>query len=176
MRIADPYIDELTSEASTTRRVLERVPEAHLKWRPHEKSMSLGQLTLHVATLPRQLTEFVTGDALDFGAAAGAPPTVSSHQELLAAFASSTEQAQSYLATLSDERASATWRLMAGGRELFAAPRVAVLRSFLFNHWYHHRGSCSSTCDCSTYRCHRSTDPPLMRTRLWMLDALLSCR
>ena len=68
------------------------------------RSPSLGQLALHVATLPRQLTEFVTGDALDFGAAAGAPPTVSSHQELLAAFASSIEQAQSYLATLSDER------------------------------------------------------------------------
>ena len=140
MRIADPYVDELTSEASTTKRVLERVPEAHLNWRPHEKSMSLGQLALHVATLPRQLTEFVTGDALDFGAATGAPPTVSSHQELLAAFASSTEQAQAYLAALSDERASATWRLMAGGRDLFAAPRAAVLRSFLFNHWYHHRG------------------------------------
>src|SRR5215472_3427253 len=66
MRIVDPYVEELTSEASTTRRVLERVPEAHLKWRPHEKSMSLGQLAAHVATLPRQLTEFVTGDALDF--------------------------------------------------------------------------------------------------------------
>jgi uncharacterized damage-inducible protein DinB len=54
----------------------------------------------------------------------------------------STEQAQAYLASLSDERAMATWRLVAGGRELFAAPRAAVLRSFLFlfNHWYHHRG------------------------------------
>ena len=102
--------------------------------------MSLGQLALHVATLPRQLTEFVTGDALDFSAAGSAPPTVSSHQELLAAFASSTEQAQSYLANLSDERATATWRLMADSRELFAASRAAVLRSFLFNHWYHHRG------------------------------------
>ena len=117
MRIADPYVDELTIEASTTRRVLERVPEAHLNWRPHEKSMSLGQLALHVATLPRQLTEFITGDELDFGAATGAPPTVSSHQELMTAR-----------------------RLTGSGRELFAAPRAAVLRSFLFNHWYHHRG------------------------------------
>jgi uncharacterized damage-inducible protein DinB len=140
MRIADSYVEELTTEAATTRRVLQRVPEAHLTWRPHEKSMSLGQLALHVATLPRMLTEFVTADALDFGAAAGTPPTVGSHQELLAAFASSTAQAQSYLATLNDERATATWRLVAGGRELFAAPRAAVLRSFLFNHWYHHRG------------------------------------
>ena len=100
MSIADPYIDELLMEASTTKRVLERVPEAHLNWRPHEKSMSLGQLALHVATLPRQLTEFVSGDELDFDAAAGAPPTVSSHQGLMTAFNSSTEQARSYLATL----------------------------------------------------------------------------
>ena len=140
MRIADPYLEELTIEASTTRRVLERVPEVHLNWRPHEKSMSLGQLAWHVATLSHQLTEFVTGDELDFGAAAGAPPTVGSHHELLAAFNSSTERAQSYLANLGDERATATWRLTAGRREPFAAPRAAVLRSFLFNHWYHHRG------------------------------------
>lgn len=140
MRIADPYVEELTTEASTTRRVLERVPEAHLNWRPHSKSMSLGQLAWHVATLPRQLTEFVTGDELDFGAAAAGPPTVGSQQELLEAFTSSIEQARSYLANLSDERATGTWRLMAGGRQLFAAPRAAVLRSFLFNHWYHHRG------------------------------------
>lgn len=140
MRITDPFVAELTTEAATTRRVLERVPETHLAWRPHEKSMSLGQLALHVATLPRMLTEFVAADALDFGAAARTPPTVSSHHELLAAFASSTEQARSYLATLTDERATAMWRLVAGGRELFAAPRAAVLRSFLFNHWYHHRG------------------------------------
>jgi uncharacterized damage-inducible protein DinB len=140
MRIADPYVEELDAEASTTRRVLERVPEAHLHWRPHAKSMSLGQLGLHVATLPRQLTEFVASDELDFGAAAGTPPSVRSLHELLAAFTSSTEHARTYLANLTDERARATWRLVAGTRELFAAPRAAVLRSFLFNHWYHHRG------------------------------------
>jgi uncharacterized damage-inducible protein DinB len=102
--------------------------------------MSLGQLALHVATLPRQLTEFVTGDELDFGAAAAGPPSVDSHEELMAAFTSSIEQARAYLMNLSDDRARGTWRLMAGGRQLFAAPRTAVLRSFLFNHWYHHRG------------------------------------
>lgn len=140
MRIADTYLEELGMEASTTRRVLERVPEAHLNWRPHAKSMSLGQLALHVATLPGQLTEFVAGDELDFSAAAAGPPTAGSRQELLEAFTSGIERARSYLASLNDERATATWRLTAGGRQLFAAPRVAVLRSFLFNHWYHHRG------------------------------------
>jgi hypothetical protein len=88
MRIADAYVQELEMEASTTERVLERVPEAHLRWRPHPKSMSLGQLAHHVASLPGQLAAFLTNDELDFGAAAGPPPTVTSHQELIATFAS----------------------------------------------------------------------------------------
>ena len=128
--------------------------------------MSLGQLALHVATLPRQLTEFVTGDALDFGAAAGAPPTVSSHQELLAAFASSTEQAQAYLATLSDERATATWRL--AGRRPRTVRGTARSRSAVVpvQSLVSPPGTAARLlCDCSTCLCHRSTDPPLTRTR-----------
>jgi uncharacterized damage-inducible protein DinB len=140
MRIAGPLVDELTMEAATTKRVLERVPDAHLAWKPHPKSMSLGQLALHVATLPSLVAQFLSSDALDFDSVPKAPPTVGSQAELLEAFAASTEQARLFLADLNDERALATWRLVAGERELLAAPRAAMLRSLLFNHWYHHRG------------------------------------
>ena len=140
MRIADALVDELNVEAVTTRRVLERVPEAHLGWQPHPKSMSLGQLALHVATLPSLVAQFLSGDTLDFDSVPKQPPTVATQAELLAAFASSTEQARSYLADLSDERATDTWHLLAGERQLLGAPRAAMLRSLLFNHWYHHRG------------------------------------
>jgi uncharacterized damage-inducible protein DinB len=140
MRIAGPLLDELTMEAATTARVLERVPEPHLAWKPHPKSMSLGQLALHVATLPSLVAQFLSGDALDFDSVPKAPPAVGSQAELLAAFAASTERARAFLADLNDERALATWRLVAGERELLAAPRAAMLRSLLFNHWYHHRG------------------------------------
>ena len=140
MSIAAAYIQELTMEADAAHLVLERVPEAQLEWRPHPKSMSLGQLALHVATLPQQLSDFVAGDELDFGAAAGAPPTVNSRQALLDAFEGSIAHAQRYLESLSDARALETWTLKRGSTPLFAAPRVGVIRSFLFNHWYHHRG------------------------------------
>ncbi len=140
MRIAEPLVNELRMEAATTKRVLERVPEAHLTWQSHGKSMSLGQLALHVATLPSVVAQFLSGDALDFDSVPKIPPTVGSQADLLAAFAASTEQARSYLSDLTDERALATWRLVAGQRELLAAPRAAMLRSLLFNHWYHHRG------------------------------------
>lgn len=140
MSIGRALAGELTAEMATTKRVLERVPEAHLTWRPHPKSMSLGQLALHVATLPRQVTGFVTGDTLDFSVADGAPPEASSSRQLLEALDASLVEATRYLDGLPDERAGALWSLAAGERILLSAPRAGVLRSLLFNHWYHHRG------------------------------------
>lgn len=140
MHLNAPFLQELAMEAATTRRVLERVPEGSLAWRPHPKSMSLGQLALHVATLPRMVSDFVTGDTLDFSVADAASPTVDTHAALMAAFEGSIAHATNYLESLSDERAMSLWTLKRGETVLFSAPRVGVLRSFLFNHWYHHRG------------------------------------
>ncbi len=140
MRIADPFINELDMEGTITKRVLERVPDDQLSWRPHPKSSSLGQLALHVASLPQQLTRFVAGDSLDVSTTSTLQPTPTSRAELLATFDDSLNAARTYLRGLDDDSAMAAWRLMAGGKELFSAPRAAVLRSFLFNHWYHHRG------------------------------------
>ncbi len=52
MAIAEAFVAELRQEAATTRRVLERVPEDLMSWKPHEKSPSLGQLAWHIASLP----------------------------------------------------------------------------------------------------------------------------
>jgi len=102
--------------------------------------MSLGQLALHVATLPGMVSGFVTGDTLDFNVAAVASPTIDTHGALMAAFEDSIEHARGYLASLSDARALEAWTLLNGQTTLLSAPRVGVLRSLLFNHWYHHRG------------------------------------
>ncbi|MEZ5291980.1 MAG: DinB family protein [Vicinamibacterales bacterium] len=140
MSVAAPFVHELDAEAGTTRRVLERVPDAGLDWRPHPKSMSLGQLALHVATLPRQGSEFFAGDTLDISAAAGGPPMPESRDAILQAYDAALDHARGFFTGLSDARAAGTWTLLSGERVLFAAPRAAVIRSFLFNHWYHHRG------------------------------------
>lgn len=140
MTVMTPLLQELTAEAATTRRVLERVPEASLTWRPHEKSMSLAQLALHVATLPRMVSQFVAGDTLDVAVAAAPSPTIATHDALMAAFDASISHAQEYLASVSDARAMETWTLFRGETVLMAAPRAGVIRSLLFNHWYHHRG------------------------------------
>jgi uncharacterized damage-inducible protein DinB len=140
MAIADAFIGELEMESATTRRVLERVPGDRLSWRPHEKSSSLGQLALHVATLPAQLTAFVSGDRLDLTKVDTRQPAPASQLEIMAEFDRSLATARAYLQALGDPRASEVWTLCAGDTDLFAAPRAAVIRSFLFNHLYHHRG------------------------------------
>ena len=64
MKMIDGLLAELEQEAQTTQRVLERIPQAHLSWRPHPKSMSLGQLALHVATVPGNVAELASMDTI----------------------------------------------------------------------------------------------------------------
>jgi uncharacterized damage-inducible protein DinB len=132
-------LKELDEEAVTTRRVLERVPDDQLNWRPHPTARTLGELAMHVAIVPGAIAELVASptpaQVPDF-----ADPTAKSSSELLSALEQSIAKAKKTLGGMDDERLKETWRLMKGERELFAVPRVGLLRSVMLNHWYHHRG------------------------------------
>lgn len=133
-------VAELEQESHATRRVLERVPDDRLEWRPHPKSMSLGQLALHVATIPGSLARLAQLDGLDAATVDFTPASPASAAELLPALEASVAGAREFLSGLDDAAAAATWRLTFGERELLAAPRAGIVRSLLLNHWYHHRG------------------------------------
>jgi uncharacterized damage-inducible protein DinB len=139
MALIDGMLQELEQEAQTTRRVLGRVPDNQLTWRPHEKARTLGELALHVAIVPGAVAELVASPS-----PAQAPqfvdPTPKSASELLPALDQSIAKAKNVLGGMNDAALMATWRMMRGDRELFAVPRAAVLRSVMLNHWYHHRG------------------------------------
>ena len=143
MSITESLLPEIDQETATTRRVLERVPEDKLSWKPHEKSFSLGQLALHVATAPGQVVNLVTPDELELSGSFQ-QSEAQSKEELLAAHEESVAKAKQYLSGLSDEVALSTWKLVAGGSEVMAAaPRIGMIRSLMLNHWYHHRGQLS---------------------------------
>ena len=139
MALIDGMLQELEQEAQTTRRVLERVPENKLTWQPHQKARTLGELALHVALVPGAIAELAATQSQ-----AQAPeftyPSPESASELIPALEQSIAKAKKMLGGMDDETLNATWRLMRGERELFAIPRVALLRSIMLNHWYHHRG------------------------------------
>ena len=137
--IPQMLLGELEQEAQTTRRVLQRVPEDKLSWRPHPRSSSLGQLAMHVAIIPSLGTRVLAHDV--FEAPEFAQPEARTAAELLRTLEESLVSARQFLSELTPEHAQGMWRLVRGGRQLMAAPRMAMVRTLMFNHWYHHRGS-----------------------------------
>jgi uncharacterized damage-inducible protein DinB len=134
----EELLQELEQEAHTTRRVLERVPADRLGWKPHAKSMSLGQLALHVATIPGGVAEISRQSP--FPVPQFVQPNPASAAELLPALEQSVAKAREVLRGMDDAALADIWRVVDGDREVMAMPVAALLRSIMLNHWYHHRG------------------------------------
>jgi uncharacterized damage-inducible protein DinB len=133
-------LHELQQESGATKRLLDRIPESQLAWKPHPKSMTLGQLAFHVATIPSDLSRLARLDEFDASNANFEPAAPESKEAIAAALEKSLGEAAEYLSSLDAAQADAPWRLTLRGDEVFTMPRAAVLRSLLLNHWYHHRG------------------------------------
>src|SRR6267143_2668988 len=138
MKMIDPILAEMEHEAQTTRRVLDRVPENKLAWKPHPRSYSLGQLALHVASLPGNVAALAVLDTKEASNFSQLEPK--SRQEVLDTFSKSLESAKETLKKMDDARLMSTWTLTKNGKIVMSVPRIGFLRSILMNHNYHHRG------------------------------------
>src|SRR4051794_14931988 len=110
MSIARGLLAELEQEARTTERVLARIPQEYLSWKPHAKSMSLGQLALHVATVPGNVAELAMRESPT--PSAFVQPEAASAAELVPALHASVAKAREHLGSAADDTMGATWRLM----------------------------------------------------------------
>jgi uncharacterized damage-inducible protein DinB len=140
MTLIEGLLQELDREAQTTRRVLERVPDDKLGWRPHPKSRTLGELALHIATSPAGVAELAARSPAQAPRFAAGDPSPANASELMSTLDRSLERTKAILSGMDDATATQTWRLMNDDREILALPRIAFLRSIMLNHWYHHRG------------------------------------
>ena len=143
MTIGQSMLGEFDQEMQNTRKTLERVPDDQWNWKPHEKSGTLGWLAGHVATLPGWATMTINTEEFDYAPVSGKSsyqqPKTENRKDLLAAFDKEAAEARAALASVSDQEILKTWKLLAGGQEIFAMPRVAVLRGVVMNHLIHHR-------------------------------------
>ena len=142
MPIAESILPEFDHEMATTRTLLERVPEEKADWKPHARSMSLGQLAMHVATIPGNVARGAAADVME--SPGFVHPEATSSAELLTLLDQSLAQARDLVSAMDDGRMAETWRLTKDGQEILALPRMAFLRSVMLNHWYHHRGQLSA--------------------------------
>jgi uncharacterized damage-inducible protein DinB len=142
MALKDGLIAEYDHEVATTRKLIERVPDDKLLWKPHPKSMSIGGLAQHIANLPTWGSMILEQQAFDL---ADAPPNrsePSSRAAIVSFFEQSTVGTRQQL-DRSDGELLALWTLKRDGHEMFTMPRIAAFRSFVLNHLIHHRGQLS---------------------------------
>jgi uncharacterized damage-inducible protein DinB len=142
MALNQALLPEFDHEMATTRKLLERVPDEKLGWKPHDKSMSMSKLATHLATLGGFVPAILGQDSFDVK---NSPPNpdLGSHQEMLGTFDKRTADARKLIADATDEQLMKPWSLQFEGKTLFTFPRIAVLRSFFMNHSIHHRGQLS---------------------------------
>jgi len=141
MPVIQAILSEMDQEAATTKRVLECVPEEKLSWKPHPKSYSLGQLALHIATLPAGVARIIAQDSVE--APTFQQAEAKSKAEIMETFAKSLGDAKQILSGIDDTKVFAAWTLTRNGQTVMSLPRIGVIRSILMNHNYHHRGQLS---------------------------------
>jgi uncharacterized damage-inducible protein DinB len=139
MPIAQMLLPEFEQEMKSTRKLLECVPDGKFDYKPHEKSMTLGQLAAHVAQMPEYTVSTLKLERMDF-TGEEKPSLPATRKELLEAFDMRAAEARELLAKATDQDLAKVWTLTYKGQQIFSMPRSAVLRSMCFNHLYHHRG------------------------------------
>lgn len=142
MAIGESLLPEFDQETATTRKLLEVIPGDKLAWKPHERSMTLGQLASHLADLLGWSEVMIAQDAFDVAPPdqeAPAPQEMRSRADILGTFDANAAKARELIASTSDEDFMKMWTLKKSGEALFSMPRIAIIRSMLMNHMVHHR-------------------------------------
>ena len=142
MSMTQAILQEFDTEAKTTRRVLERVPADKFDWKPHPKSMSLGELAMHTAMTPGFICGWACEEETNLGGGAK-PPSPGSTADLVAAHENSVAKMKETMGQLGDDGLMKGWKASAGGQTLFEMPKAGLIRAIALNHWYHHRGQLS---------------------------------
>ena len=142
MNRAQLLADDLRKESSSTKKILERIPETKMTWRPHEKSMTLGRLGMHIAELPRWYVRYLETREYDFGASAYKPVIPESHTQIMGEFETTLANALTALTNSNDDQLNTHWRALNRGQIMFELPRWEVIQRGL-HHIIHHRGQLS---------------------------------
>ena len=143
MNMIDPIVTEFSHEATNTRRMLERAPEEHFDWKPHEKSMSLALLATHIAQIPEWGMAILEQDELVINLDEYTPRIASTHAELMELFETNVAKASETMQGQPDDKLMQPWRLKVGDEVKLELPRIVVIRGMILNHIVHHRGQLS---------------------------------
>jgi len=141
MSLAAALVSDLEEEAVKTRKLLAVVPEGRMDWKPHEKSMSLGQLVGHVAENPAWIPAMLE-DEMDFAELMKdyRPFAPRDRSEALEALERNVRTASEAVRGRDDGLLEGTWTARMGDKVLMSLPKHKAIRETGIHHWVHHRG------------------------------------
>ena len=139
MTIAELLLQDYDVEAKNTRTTLERIPAHLAEFKPHEKSMPMGRLAMHVATLPRFATSILKGEGMDLAKEKFPPNIFESSEATVRAFEQASSELRDTLLHKSDVDLERNWKMVFGDKTIADAPRSLLFRTMFLNHQIHHR-------------------------------------
>jgi len=131
------FAKELQAEARATHNCLERISEKLFDYKPHEKSMTLGYLSMLVAEIPKWITVMIEDAEIDFATFQHFKPKNTA--ELVNHFDENVQGAIKALQKVSDEELNETFYLKHNGQVVFSSPKKQNIEMTV-NHMVHHRG------------------------------------
>lgn len=143
MKTSEVFLNEMLREAKATRSILEVVPFEKGDFKPHEKSMTLKRLAIHVAEITGWWKETLVKDELNFAEGDFTPKEYNSIDDVLALHDTLVENATKILNEISEEAFDKIWTMRNGDHIILSEPKRDVARTWCLNHLYHHRGQLS---------------------------------
>jgi len=143
MALARAILGELENESQSTVRMLERVPGDKLDWTPHAKSMTLGRLAWHIAGIPARVAHFLRSGTFDLSQAGPPPAKEGTPVDVIAEFRRNVDELKQLIGAMDDEAMKEPFSLTRNGETVRTMTNIAMIRTILLNHSYHHRGQLS---------------------------------
>ena len=132
---------EFENEVNSTRKLLRAVPEKDIHYKPSAISWTMGELSQHIATIYYWYVGTLTKEVYDLSADSLELASPSDINATLELFEQNVELARNALNSITDDDLQKQWTMKAGDRSVLGPmKRSVVVRNFLFNHLYHHRG------------------------------------
>lgn len=139
--IKQALLSEFLHEAENTRKLLKAIPDSALDWKPSEKNWTTAQLASHITEVYNWYEATFNQDVLDMGSYQYDKGDISKAENIVAKFEENVANAQKAIENSDEATYMNLWKMLAGGNEIFPPmPKIQVIRGFLYNHLYHHRG------------------------------------
>lgn len=134
-------INEFLHESESTSKLLKAVPDSALDYRPQPQLWSVAELALHIASIYSWFEGTFSHDTFDISTMERPKTDLGKAENIVAEFEKNYEKAREILENSEESTYLKNWSLTNAGQVLIApTPRIGMIRGFLFNHIYHHRG------------------------------------